>query len=119
VLLRRLERRPERAAVLERVRHVAEVGLAGVVHEGGEGVLRVTAALLDQLGHDHRVLRDRVEHAAVPAEAALVGERPRDVPGVELRRVGVERVHPATRDGLQIRAGPGRAMIAFGHRSAS
>ena len=114
VVLGLLERGAERAAVLERVRHVAEVGLARVVHEGREDVLDVAAALLDELGHDHRVLGDRVEDAAVAAEAALVGERPRDVADVELVRVGVERVDPAARDGLQIGAGRGWGVV--GHR---
>ena len=104
MLLGRLERRAERAAVLERMRHVAQVGLGGVVHQRREHVLGVAAALLDQLGHDHRVLGHRVEGAAVAAEAALVGQRPRDVARVELLRVRVERVHPAARDGLEVQA---------------
>jgi hypothetical protein len=41
VLLGHLERRAELAAVLDRVRHVAEVGLGGVVHQRGEDVLDV------------------------------------------------------------------------------
>jgi hypothetical protein len=45
------------------------------VHEGGEDVLGVAAALLDQLRHDHGVLGDRVEDTAVAAEPVLVGER--------------------------------------------
>ena len=90
-----LERRAERAAVLERVGHVAQVRLRRVVHQRGEDVLGVAAALLNELGHDHGVLGDGVEDAAMAAEAALVGERTGDVAGVELVRVGVERVHPA------------------------
>ena len=117
VVLGVLERRAERAAVLERMRHVAQVGLGRVVHQGGEHVLDITAPLLDELGHDHRVLGDRVEDPAVPAEPALVGERTRDVAGVELARVGVEGVDPAARDGLQVRAGTGRAVVGRGHGS--
>ena len=60
--------------MLERVRHVAQVGLGRVVHQRRERVLGVAAALLDNAGDDHGVLRDRVEDAAVPAEPALVGE---------------------------------------------
>jgi hypothetical protein len=48
VVFRGFERRAERAAVLERMRHVA------------------------QLRDDDGVLSDRVEHAAVAAEAGLV-----------------------------------------------
>ena len=58
------------------------------MHERREDVLGVAAALLDQLGHDHRVLGDRVEDAAVAAEAALVGERAGDVADVELSGSG-------------------------------
>ncbi len=112
VVLGLLERRTQRAAVLERVRHVPQVRLAGVVHQGGEHVLGVTAPLLDELGHDHRVLRDRVEDPAVTAEPALVGERPRDVADVELLRIRVERVDPPARDGLQVRARSGRGVIS-------
>jgi putative flavoprotein involved in K+ transport len=101
--------------VLDRVRHVAQIRLGRVVHEGGEHVLGVAAALLDELGDDHGVLGDRVEDAAVAAEAALVGERAGDVAGVELLRIGVERVDPAARDRLQVRAGSGRGAIGHGH----
>jgi hypothetical protein len=110
-----LERGAERAAVLERMRHVPEVRLGRVVHQRGERLVAVPAALLDELGHDHGVLRDRVEDAAVAAEAALVRERPRDVTGVELLRIGIERVHPPPRHGLQVRAGSGRGVIGDGH----
>jgi len=82
------------------MRHVAQVGLAGVVHQRGEDVLDVAAALLDDTRHDHAVLGDRVEDATVAAEPALVGQRPGDVAGVELRRVRVERVDPPSGDGL-------------------
>jgi hypothetical protein len=117
VVLRRPEGGAEGAAVLERIGHVAQVGLGGVVHQRGEGVLGIAAALLDQLGHVHRVLSDRIEDAAVAAEPALVGGCPGDVTGVELRWVKIERVHPATRDGLQVRAGSGRGGV--GHRHTS
>jgi hypothetical protein len=75
MVLRRLERRTQGAAVLEGMRHVAQVRLGGVVHERGERLLCIAAPLLHELGHDHGVLGDRVEDAAVPAEAALVRER--------------------------------------------
>ena len=88
-----------------------EVGLGGVVHQRREDVLDVAAALLDELGHDHRVLRDRVEGPGVAAEPALVAERAGDVAGVELLRIGVERVHPASGYGLHVGARGGRRAI--------
>ena len=72
----------------------------------------VTAGPLDELGDDHGMLGDRAEDAAVTAEPALVGERAGDVTGVELVRIGIERVHPAAGDDLpagQERAGRDRA----------
>jgi hypothetical protein len=119
VVLRLLERRAERAAVLDRMRHVAQVRLGRVVHERGERILDVPAARFDQLGHDHRVLRDRVEDARVPAEPALVRERPRDVTGVELPGVGIERVHPPPGDGLQVGPGSGRSEISHADHGMS
>ena len=50
------------------MRHVPQVGLAGVVHERGEDVLDVTAALLDDARDDHAVLGDRIKDTTVPAE---------------------------------------------------
>jgi hypothetical protein len=115
VVLGELERLAERAAVLQRMRHVAQVGLRGVVHERGEDVLDVAAPLLDEPRDDHRVLGDGVEHAAVTAEPALVRERAGDVAGVELVGIGIERVHPAARDGLQVGTGSGRTVIGSRH----
>jgi hypothetical protein len=111
------ERGAQRAAVLERMRHVAQVRLRGVVHQGREHVLGIPAALLHQLGHDHRMLRDRVERAAVPAEAAQVPERPRDVLDVELLGIGIERVHALAGHRLQVRPGLRRRGLGRGgHR---
>src|SRR5262249_60013619 len=62
------------------------------------------SALLHDPRNDHGVLGDRVEDAAMAAEAALVGERAGDVADVELIRIGVEGVDPAAGDGLQVRA---------------
>ena len=84
------------------------------MHQRGEDVLDVAAALLDELGDDHRVLGDRVEAAAVAAEPALVGERAGDVTDVELLGIRVERVDPAAGDGLQV--GPGSWWGVVGHR---
>ena len=55
------ERGAERAAVLDRMRHVAQVRLAGVVHERREHVLDVATALLDDARDDHAMLGDRIE----------------------------------------------------------
>src|SRR5437764_554395 len=52
------------------MRHVAEVGLAGVVHQRCEHVLDVAPALLHELAHDHRVLPHRVEDATLGDEPA-------------------------------------------------
>jgi len=114
LVLRRLEGRAQRAAVLDGVRHVAQVGLRGVVHERGEDVLDVAAPLLDEPGHDHRMLGDGVEDAAVAAEAALVGQGAGDVARVQLRGIGVERVDPATGDGLEVGTRSGRGGVGRG-----
>ena len=108
------ERCAERAAVLDRMRHVAQVGLARVVHQRGEDVLDVTAALLDDARHDHRVLGDRIEDAAVATEPALVGQRPCDVACVELRGIGLERVHPAPGHRLYVGTRYGRRVVGAG-----
>jgi hypothetical protein len=51
---------PEGAAVLERVRHVAQVRLRSVVHRRGEDVVGVAPALLDELARcGRRVLGRR------------------------------------------------------------
>jgi hypothetical protein len=112
VVLGFFERRTERAAVLERMGHVAQVRLGGVVHESSEGVFDVAATLLDQIGQDHRVLCNRVKDATVTAEPALVSERTSDVSGIKLVGIRIERVDPAARDGLQKRARNGRAIVA-------
>ena len=93
------------------MRHVAEVGLTGVVHERGERILDVTAALLDYVRHDHTMLGNRIEDAAVAAEPALVRQRTRDIASVELLGVRVEWIHPASRDGLQIRTRGGWCVV--------
>jgi hypothetical protein len=91
--------------VLERVGQVAQVRLGGVVQQRGHQLVGRRAALLEQVAHDRGVLRDRVERPAVPAEAADVGERPRDVAGVDVGRRGVERVDAAAGQRLDERTG--------------
>jgi hypothetical protein len=115
VLLGLPERRAERAPVLERMRHVTQIGLGRVMHESGEGILRVTAALLDQAGDDHGMLSDRVEDSAVPAEPALVGERSGDVAGVQLFGIRIEWVHPTARDRLKVRPRYEARPVIGGH----
>jgi hypothetical protein len=105
------------APVFQRMRHVAQVCLGGVVHESGEGILGVAAALLDQLRNDHRVLCHRIEDAGVASKPALVGERSGDVSRVELLLLGVERIDPAPRNRLQVGAGGGGCVPRIGHPS--
>ena len=84
------------------------------MHERGEHVLDVAAALLDDARDDHAVLGDRIEDATVAAEPALIGERTRDVAGVQLRGIRVKRVDPASGDRLQVGAGGGRRVVGKG-----
>ena len=69
VRLGRLERRAERAAVLDRMGHVAEVRLARVVHEGGEDVLGVAADIHGLGGSARELARILEEHATTQAAA--------------------------------------------------
>ena len=115
VVLGRPEAFAEDTSMLDRMRQITQVRLGGVVHQGSEGILCVSVALLNQARDDHRVLGHGVEDAAMPAEAAQVGQRAGDITDIELVRIRVEGVNPAARHSLQVRAGGRRGAIGLGH----
>jgi hypothetical protein len=80
--------------MLQRMRQVDEVGLGRIVEERGHDRLRVASVVPHEIADVHRVLRHRVEDAAVAPEAALVRQRLGDVLGIDLARIGLERVDP-------------------------
>ena len=90
----------EGRAVLERVRQVDEVGLRRVVQERPEHVVGRGSARGDEVGHDAGVLRDGIENARMPAEATLVREGMRDVGGIDVGRLGLERADAPPADRL-------------------
>jgi hypothetical protein len=105
----------EFAAVLQRVRQVDEVGLRRVVEQRPQLLDGVAASGRDEIGDEARVLRDRVEDPAVPAEPALVREGLCDVVEIDLAGIGGERIDAPAADRLY----PGPGFHAGDYRSAA